>query len=132
MRISDYLKTTLWCYLQTQAGAWARLRCLRVCATPEQRARGLIGREGLPADGCLLFAWPQEEEQTFHMRGVRFPVDMIAIGGDRRVARVVAAAQPETPAVVLGRCRWAIECNAGWSAQHDVGVGVRVAFVKSK
>jgi len=130
MKISELLKTDLWCYLQSAGGAWAKLRCLGVCRTPEQQARGLQGRKGLLASECLLFAWPQENEQTFHMRGVTFPLDMIAIGSNQQVTRVVAEVPPETPAVPLGLCQWVIECPAGWSQAHGVGVGDLVAFKK--
>ena len=48
-----------------RGGADPLLVFAEVVATPESRKQGLSGRDSLPADGGMLFAYPRVEPRVF-------------------------------------------------------------------
>lgn len=58
---------------------------LLIASTEAQKELGLGGRTSIPADTAMLFPFPKAEYYTFWMKGMRFPLDMIYIRGDKIV-----------------------------------------------
>jgi len=92
--------------------------------------RGLAGLDDLPDRTALLIP----RCRSVHTFGMRFPIDVIFLDGDRRVVRV----DPDVPPrrVVWARgARAVVETRAGeatrfirsWSASEDAGRAVDVA-----
>jgi len=50
-----------------------------------ERARGLSGRESLPAGSGMWFVFPEPGQHAFWMRDMAFAIDLVWIGPDRRV-----------------------------------------------
>jgi uncharacterized protein len=79
---------------------WVRVGQVTVKAeavkTPERIYLGLSYRETLPEGRGMLFFMPAKAVQTFCMRGMRLPLDLIWISGGRvaGVTRNVPAAFP--------------------------------------
>ncbi|MBI4066925.1 DUF192 domain-containing protein, partial [Candidatus Gottesmanbacteria bacterium] len=48
-----------------------------------ERIRGLSGRKSLAKDHGMLFIFPTKNIQTFWMKDMRFPLDIIWISGDK-------------------------------------------------
>jgi uncharacterized membrane protein (UPF0127 family) len=61
--------------------------------TPERLYQGLSHRRELPAGRGMLFFMPELEVQTFCMRGMRFPLDLIWIS-EGRVAGITRNVPP--------------------------------------
>ncbi|MBI5595953.1 MAG: DUF192 domain-containing protein [Elusimicrobia bacterium] len=58
--------------------------------TPATRAKGLLGRDGLGAgEGVWIVPC-----SMVHMLFMRFPIDVVFVGRDRRVRRVVEGLKP--------------------------------------
>ena len=107
---------------------------LRVLAevpdTEEAFYRGLGGRESLPEDRGMLFVFDQEREYGFWMKDVPFPIDIIWISRDMRVAGI-ATAQPEgaVPDDQLTIYRpdspalYVVEVAAGLAERHGLRLG---------
>jgi len=102
----------------------------RVARSAAEQARGLQGLEGLPSDSGLYFPFTPARSATFHMGEVSFPIDIVFLDGEGRVARLVEA-HPGS------RDNWAwpytcgvFEVNAGQCRRAGVRVGdtVRVAI----
>ena len=109
----------------------ARVHEVAVADTPAARSRGLADTDDLgPVDG-LLFVYPEPVEQTFHMRGVRVALDILFVGADRRVLRVLTmplcAADPCPTYASPGPFQWALETPAGGLGGVVVGDIVEVA-----
>ncbi len=53
-----------------------------VVATPAALAKGLSGREDLSSNEGMLFVFSKVKEQTFWMKGMKIPIDLIWIKDD--------------------------------------------------
>jgi uncharacterized membrane protein (UPF0127 family) len=107
----------------------ARTRTFKVvlvCDTDVARTRGLQGFRQLKQDEAVLFVFEKVEPVTFWMGSVAYPIDIIFIGPDKRVARVYPDCRPGSlvyyPSVAP--VRWVIETAAG----SGVRAGDRVEF----
>ena len=106
----------------------------------EQASRGLSYRELLPPGAGMLFVYPEERMRTFWMFEMRFPLDMVWIDGDCKVADIsenVPAPEPGmkdselplySPRVPV---RHVFEINAGESRQYGIDIGDKVVFAGS-
>lgn len=62
---------------------------VEVAADEAARARGLSGRDGLEAGSGMWFVLPEPGYHAFWMRGMRFPIDLVWVGGDFHVLGAV-------------------------------------------
>lgn len=108
--------------LRTEGGAVVASE-LEVALDRQARNKGLLGRDGLPAGAGLLIA-PTNAVHTFFMR---FPIDIVFVRRDGRVAKVAAAVRPWRLAASL-RGFAVVELAAGGAAAAGVarGVGLQI------
>lgn len=109
---------------------------VEVADTEPRRERGLGYRDSLPADAGMLFIFDQSQPATFWMKGMRFSLDMVWIGEDRRVLGVSADIPPQpgvsddqlaryaSPAPV----RYVLELNAGAAQRLGIAAGSELSF----
>ena len=105
---------------------------VEVVDTPDTRARGLMYRRDLPADGGMLFVFPSEAEQQFWMKSTPLPLDMVFIGKELRIVGIVANTRPftATPQGVGTPSQYVLEVHAGFCAGHGIATGDRVEFLR--
>ncbi len=120
--------------VEVTVGEWLTIRA-ETALTPDQRTKGLGGRDTLPEDAGMLFVFPSPDRHTFCMCGMRFPLDFVWIGPDLRVVDVTRDVPP--PAETGGDIRtldpaapvlYVLELNAGSSDEAGVAVGDAVSF----
>jgi len=98
---------------------------LTVAATPESRQSGLSGYDHLPENEGMLFVLPRPTTFSFWMKDTVLPLSIAFLDDQWRIIgieqmkplkadRIYQSPQP---------VRYAIEVNAGWFAEHGVGVG---------
>ncbi len=95
-------------------------RCL-VADRPFARMRGLLGRRELPSGEGLLLR-PAGSIHTFFMR---FPIDVVFLGGDGEALRVVPEVRPWRTAARRG-ARAVLELPAGECDRRGVHPGERL------
>ena len=103
--------------------------------TPEQRARGLMGREQLGDREGMLFVYDVEGLHRIWMKGMVIPLDMVWIDADSVVAGVTANVPPapegtipeiySPPRPIL----YVLEINAGLAEATGIRVGSQARFV---
>lgn len=101
---------------------------VEVADGPEERARGLMFREGLGEGEGMLFVFERDGPHPFWMKNMRFPIDIIWLDSDGRVIHLETDVPPcpgppcplYTPRV---SARYVLEVGAN-SAR--VGLGDRV------
>ena len=104
---------------------------VEVAADEAARQLGLGGRDSLGADRGMLFVLA-DRSPAFWMKGMRFPLDIVWIDGERVVdvsANVPPPRGPNAPLPTYAPDRpagLALEVNAGWAARHDVAPGDEV------
>ncbi|MGI5868338.1 MAG: DUF192 domain-containing protein [Kiritimatiellia bacterium] len=93
--------------------------CL-VAASWHERARGLLGRDGLDEGVCLLL----KPCRLVHTFGMRFALDLVFLDAKNRVVKCVRNVRP-------GRIRWGgfraratLEAQAGWLPALPTGTVV--------
>jgi len=65
-----------------------------------QRAHGLMFRRELAPDHGMLFLYPREETIMMWMKNTYIPLDMLFIGRDGRITRIVAETKPMSTDVI--------------------------------
>ena len=109
---------------------------VEVAQTPEDRGLGLGGRDALAPDAGMLFDSGESRVPSFSMRGLRFPLDFIWVGEDKRITAISADAPPEpgVPNDQLRRyssgveIRYVLEINAGAAARLRLEPGDQLMF----
>jgi hypothetical protein len=109
---------------------------VEVASAPAQTERGLGYRDALPAGAGMVFDLHETRVPSFWMKGMRFPLDMVWIGEDKRVAGVTANVPPQPGALdeQLRRyspdapVRYVLELNAGAAARLGIAAGTRLSF----
>ncbi|HEX9124621.1 MAG TPA: DUF192 domain-containing protein [Actinomycetota bacterium] len=104
-----------------------------VADTPEERARGLMGIESMPADQAMAFLFGRPTDELFWMKDTLIPLS-VAFWDERD--RIVAMVDMEPcrkepcPTYDAGvPYVGAVEANRGFFASHGITVGDRVELV---
>ncbi len=99
------------------------LERVRVAMTTWERFRGLMLRRSLPGGEGLLFP----DCRSVHTCFMRFPLDLVYLGGDNEVVKIVEGKRPWR----LSGCRRAhsvLEMAAGRCGEVGLRVGDRLFF----
>ncbi len=107
---------------------------VELATTPAQQAKGLSGRDSLPADHGMLFVFDTEDYWSFWMNGMRFPLDIIWFNSNKQAVFLEQDLQPcgaeacptFSPTV---RAMYVLEVNGGFVAAHNVTPGDTFSFV---
>ena len=105
-----------------------------------ERVKGLSGRKQPGSDGMLM-VFPSEAKHTIWMPNMKFPIDIVFIGGDKGGKRVVDIREnarplsfnPKTWRIYRPkeRAKYVLELPAG-SAKNKISVGNVLQFKISK
>lgn len=100
-----------------------------VVASPEKLYLGLGGRRHLPWGTGMLFVLPSREVQTFCMRGMLIPIDIIWID-QNRVIGWHENLQPQDPGTFTspGPVNLVLEVPAGFVAATGLRVGTKLTM----
>ena len=103
----------------------------------EERARGLMFRDELPADHGMLFVHDREEPLAYWMKNTKIPLDILYFDTQRRLV----AQQRDVPPCTLGDgcppypsqapARYVLELNAGQAEQLKLQVGDELRLAPS-
>ncbi|MEK7611570.1 MAG: DUF192 domain-containing protein [Patescibacteria group bacterium] len=99
---------------------------VEVAVDNEAITRGLSGREKLAEKAGLLFVFPAPGYYPFWMKEMRFPIDIIWIGADKKVVGFSENILPESyPATFAppSPVQYVVEVNAGWVEERGILVG---------
>ena len=111
---------------------------VEIAADAGSRSTGLSYRDGLAHNAGMLFLMPREGVQTFWMKEMRFPLDMVWIGAGCRVTGVthdVPFPEAGTSTSELPRYKspdgtlYVLEINAGLARDLGIIPGAKVAFL---
>lgn len=107
---------------------------VELATTPQEHARGLMYRDRLGEGRGMLFVFPESAPRAFWMKHVRFPLDLLFVGADQRVSRIVHRAPPCPGAAAPcplypsqpGGARWVLEVAGGSAERLGIQVGDRL------
>ena len=99
--------------------------------TPEERARGLMGRKLLDKDEGMLFIFEKEDYHGFWMKGTYIPLSIAFIDKEGRIVKItdmkpLSLETHDPPRPVL----YALEMKKGWFSANGLKVGDVLRFSK--
>lgn len=125
--LPPYLDGSVRAFLEGPGGARFWFDSL-LARSPAARQQGLQGRVLEPGRG-MLFEFPTDAPQTFWMKGVPAPLDMIFADRNYRVSGVVHGARANDPTSVGGfPAKLVLELRAGEARRMGVGAGWRLSW----
>lgn len=98
---------------------------VELAQTPEDRSRGLMFREHLPARSGMLFVFEHPQRVAFWMKNTLIPLDMIFVDRTGTVTRIHQGAIPgdETPIPGGDQVFSVLEINAGLASRYGITEG---------
>jgi uncharacterized membrane protein (UPF0127 family) len=101
-------------------------RIVLICDAPDSRSNGLQGFRKLKKDEAALFMFDEPEHVSFWMASVKYPIDIIFVGANKKVTRIYANRKPGSKDLYPSGepAKWVIETAAG----SKIKVGDRVSF----
>ena len=101
---------------------------VEVMRTPDQRAKGLMHRQHLPADRGMLFDFGRVEPVAMWMQNTYIPLDMFFIAADGRIVRITERTEPlSTRTLPSGEPVLSVlELNGGAAETIGAKVGDRI------
>ncbi|MBH1980354.1 DUF192 domain-containing protein [Candidatus Saccharibacteria bacterium] len=101
-----------------------------VADTNEKRALGLTDLKVLPENQALLVVYDREEVWPIQTKGLAFPIDVVWLSANKKVAYVAKDAKPSTTATYTpgGKSRYVLQLPAGSIVRHNITVGKSVKF----
>jgi uncharacterized protein len=102
---------------------------VEIVETPEEMARGLMGRTSLPWDEGMLFWFGARSDHAFWMRNTGIPLDLIFVAGNHVVGVITLYPFDENLRSVGRQSDFVIETNGGWATKNGVCAGAEVLEV---
>lgn len=103
-----------------------RIITVEIADTPEERERGLSGKEGLAEDEGMLFIFDEDGKPSFWMKDMLFAIDIVWISRDGAIVHIEENVAPETyPTSFAPRseARYVVELPAGYASKYTVRLG---------
>lgn len=104
---------------------------LEVADTDSARERGMMQREGFPAETSgMLFPFQKEEKRNFWMANTPVPLDLFFIDADSQIVNIAKYAQPNTSEQIpsKGAAQYVLETPAGFADSYGVVEGDHVQW----
>ncbi len=94
------------------------------------RDQGLMFRTNLPERGGMLFFFDRPQIVTMWMKNTILSLDMIFIGGDNRIKKIVRNTVPYSEAVITSGVpvEWVLEILAGEAVVYGLRVGDKLVI----
>lgn len=101
---------------------------VEVVSQTDDMQRGLQGRNGLVKDQGMLFVFQKDDFQSFWMKDMKFPIDMIWFDSQYHIVSIA----PSCPACVKDPCEvytptqkasYVLEVSSGLALKHQFKVG---------
>ncbi len=101
---------------------------VEMATTPKQQAQGLMFRRDMAADAGMLFIYRPVRVVSMWMRNTVIPLDMLFIGEDGRIEKIVERTVPMSLSTITSDrpVRAVLELNSGTAARLGVEPGDRV------
>lgn len=102
-----------------------------IADTPQEQHRGLSGRRSLSKGEGMLFIFNKSEMREFHMKDMKFSIDIIWMDQHRKIIDITHSLSPDTyPKTVSPRqpAQYVLEVPAGFSKEHNISYGDTASF----
>lgn len=96
-----------------------------IAVSPEERAKGLMGRESLPKNYGMWFVFPYDVKDPFWMKDTLISLDIIFVGPDMKIVDIFENAVPESTRLIEPKSfyRYVLEVAAGFTTENGIKIG---------
>jgi len=103
---------------------------IEIAKTPQEQQYGLMFVKKLAPDQGMIFPYVPPQTVAFWMKNTLIPLDMLFVGPDHKIARIVENAKPQdlTPIPSLQPVEAVIEIKGGQSRTDGIAVGDQVHY----
>lgn len=105
---------------------------VEIADTESKRQLGLMSRQSMPENQGMLFVFEKEETQSFWMKNMKFPLDIIWISEDKRIVDIKSNVLPCRDScesiVPQAKAKYVLEVNAGFVERNKIRIGDEVSF----
>lgn len=103
-----------------------------IADSDEKRIKGLMFREDLAQNSGMLFIFPFEDKYSFWMKNMRFSLDMIWIGSDRKIVdinkNVLPCGASCEEIIPKAKAKYVLEVNSGFADKNRIKIGQDAEF----
>ena len=94
---------------------------------------GLMYRQAMEDNQSMLFIFPDVAMHSFYMKNTEFPLDILFIDENQKIASFQKNAQPLNESSLSSKVpvKYVLEINAGLSDQWNLVEGDSIAFTKN-
>ena len=107
---------------------------VRVADSDEERERGLMGVQILPADDGMAFLFDGPSTGAFSMQNTLIPLSIAFVSEDGHILGITemtpCTADPCPSYSAPGPYAWAVEANAGWFAANGARAGDEIVLLE--
>lgn len=102
-----------------------------VADTEELRQLGLTQQTMMRDDQALLMVYDYDDVWPIQTKDMKFPIDIVWIGQNKKVMYVAKNARPSSNSVYRpgGKSRYVLQLPAGSTTKYSVSVGKQAEFV---
>lgn len=106
---------------------------IEIADTEYETQTGLMYRSSMEENQAMLFIFPTEAMHSFYMKNTEFPLDIIYIDGNQKIASFQKNAQPYDESSLPSNVpvKYVLEMNAGLSDQIGLQVGDSISFTRN-
>ncbi len=103
---------------------------IEIAETEYETQTGLMYRDSMEDNQGMLFIFPDVAYHSFYMKNTKFPLDIIYIDEDLKVASIIKNAQPldESSLPSEAPVKYVLEVNGGLSDLWGIQSGDRIQF----
>ncbi len=107
---------------------------IEIAETEYETQTGLMYRNSMEDGQGMLFIFPEIAYHSFYMKNTKFPLDIIYIDEQFKVASIIKNAQPLNESSLPSKVpvKYVLEVKAGLSDIWELNVGDSVAFQRVK
>lgn len=100
--------------------------------TEYETQTGLMYRKGMQKNQGMLFIFPDETMHSFYMKNTQFPLDILYITKDLKIASMTENAQPLNEGGLSSQVpvTYVLEINGGLAQSLGLSVGDSISFVR--
>ncbi|WP_067031670.1 DUF192 domain-containing protein [Allomuricauda sp. CP2A] len=106
---------------------------IEIAETDYETQTGLMYRSSMEKNQGMLFIFPNEAMHSFYMKNTEFPLDIIYIDANQKIASFQKNAQPYDESGLTSKVpiKYVLEVNAGLSDEMGLQVGDSISFTRN-
>lgn len=105
---------------------------IEIAETDYETQTGLMYRKSMETTQGMLFIFPDVAMHSFYMKNTEFPLDIIFIDENLKIASIQKNAQPYNEIGLSSKVpvKYVLEVNGGLSDAWSLEIGDRISFIR--